>query len=194
MTAALNHEPPTGGPPPDGWSTDDLDALPDDGLRRELLDGVIFVSPTPSTSHQIIAARLLVALEKSCPDHLCVTQANEVRISSRRAFIPDVLVVTDEAAGRPGGLYTPQEVMLAVEIVSPTSQSMDRVMKPALYAKAGIPYYWMIETVGGLAVHTYQLEFTDEVYQPSGTFTDTIKIDNPWRIELPLAPLRPRHL
>jgi Uma2 family endonuclease len=71
---------------------------------------------------------------------------------------------------------------------------MDRVMKPALYAKAGIPYYWLVETDGGLTVHTYTLEFQDEVYQPSGTFTQTIKIDHPWRIEIPIARLRPRHL
>ena len=84
--------------------------------------------------------------------------------------------------------------MLAVEIVSPTSQSIDRVMKPSLYAKAGIPYFWRIETDGGLRVHTFALEFEDEVYQPSGSFTDVITIDQPWPIDIPLARLRPRHL
>ncbi|MEV4638368.1 Uma2 family endonuclease [Actinoplanes sp. NPDC049548] len=181
-------------PPSDGWTTDDLDALPEDGLRRELIDGVLLVSPAPSNIHQIIAARLMVALEASCPDDLEVTQGNEVRISTRRALIPDVLVTTDAAASRRGHFYAPQEVLLAVEIVSPTSQSMDRVMKPALYAKAGIPNYWLVETHGGLTVQTYQLEYEDEVYQPSGTFTDWLKIDQPWRIEIPLAKLRPRHL
>jgi Uma2 family endonuclease len=188
MTAALSDVPPT-----EGWTTDDLDALPEDGVRRELLDGVIHVSPSPSPAHQVLAARLLVALEENCPDDLHVSQANDVRISARRQFIPDVLVTTDEAASR-NGKFAAEEVVLAVEIVSPSSTSMDRLLKPALYAKAGVPLYWMIETAGELTVHTFKLDFEDEVYQPSGTFTDWIKVDQPWRIEIPIAKLRPRHL
>jgi Uma2 family endonuclease len=189
MTTALSDVPPAG-----GWTTDDLDALPEDGVHRELLDGVLLVSPSPSSAHQVLAARLLVALEETCPDHFHVSQANDVQISPRRLFTPDVLVTTDEAARRPTGRFAAAEVVLAVEIVSPSSQSMDRVMKPALYAKAGIPFYWLVETDGGLTVHTYKLEFEDEVYRPSGMFTEAIKIDEPWRIEIPLARLRPRHL
>ena len=136
----------------------------------------------------------MVALEETCPGDLQVTQGVEVRISPRRSFIPDVLVTTDYAGRKHARHYAPQEVVLAIEIVLPTSQTMDRIGKPALYAKAGIPYYWVIETEGGLTVHTYKLEFADEVYQPSGTFTDAIKIDEPWRIEMPMARLRPRHL
>ena len=135
-----------------------------------------------------------VALEQTCPDHLFVSQANDVQLSPRRLFIPDVLVTTFEAAKRGSGKFAATEIVLAAEIVSPSSQSMDRVMKPSLYAKAGIPYYWMIEIDGGITVHTYKLEFEDEVYQPSGTFTDTIRIDEPWRIEIPIAGLRPRNL
>ena len=189
MTAALSDLPPS-----DGWTTDDLDAMPEDGVRRELLDGVLLVSPSPSRIHQMVAARLAVTLEESCPDHLAVSQANDVQINTRRLFVPDVLVITDEAARRPGGKFAASQVVLAVEIVSPSSQSMDSVMKPALYAKAGIPFYWMIETAGGLTVRTYQLDFEDEFYQPSGTFTDAIKIDQPWKIEIPMDRLRPRYL
>ena len=135
-----------------------------------------------------------MALEETCPGHLHVSQANDVQINPRRLFIPDVLVTTDEAARRSTGKFMASEVVLAIEIVSPSSQSIDRVMKPALYAKAGIPYFWLVETEGGLRVHTFALEFEDEVYQPSGSFTDVIKIDQPWPIDIPLARLRPRHL
>src|ERR1044072_8348809 len=117
MTAALSDWPPAG-----GWTPDDLDDLPEYGVRRELLDGVLLVSPSPSAVHQIIAMRLGVALEQSCPREYLVTQG------------------------------------LAVEIVSPTSQSMDRITKPALYARAGIPYYWRIETDGGITVHAHKID------------------------------------
>jgi Uma2 family endonuclease len=189
MTAALSDVPPA-----DGWTTNDLDAMPEDGVRRELIDGVLHVSPSPSSIHQVIAMRLGVALEHACPEDLFVSQANDVRINSRRQFIPDVLVVTFEAASRRTGRYSADEVVLAVEIVSPSSQSMDRVMKPALYAKAGIPFYWMVEIDGGLTVHTYKLELEDEVYQPSGTFTEVIEVDQPWPIKISVAALRPRIL
>jgi Uma2 family endonuclease len=105
MTAALSDVPPSDDwvPPPGGWTTDDLDTLPEDNVRRELLDGVLLVSPSPSSIHQVIAGRLMVALEQTCPDHLFVSQANDVQISPRRQFIPDVLVTTFEAARRGGG-------------------------------------------------------------------------------------------
>ena len=189
MTAALSDKPPA-----DGWTLDDLDALPEDGIRRELLDGVLLVSPTPTDVHQIIAGRLLVALEQTCPPDLQVTQGVEVRINSRRAFIPDVLVATDEAARRGGHHYAPHEVVLAVEIVSPTSTSMDRIIKPALYAAAGVPFYWRIETDGGLIVHTYKINPEHEIYEPSGTFGETLDTVEPWRVEIPVERLRPRHL
>jgi Uma2 family endonuclease len=188
MTAALS-----GAPPADGWTVDDLDALPDDGVRRELIDGALHVSPSPTSVHQVIAAYLTVALDQACPGHLFVSQSNDVELSPVRLFIPDVLVTTFEAARRRAGRFAADEVVLAAEIVSPGSQSIDRVLKPALYAKAGIPHYWLIETDGDLTVHTYRLDGAAGVYEPSGSFTDVIRTEEPWRIEIPIATLRPRN-
>src|SRR3954466_15590956 len=89
VTTALSDVPPT-----DGWTVDDLNARPDDGVRRELIDGALHVSPSPTSVHQIIAMRLGVTLEQSCPEHLLVSQSNDVQLSPRRLFIPDVLVTT----------------------------------------------------------------------------------------------------
>jgi Uma2 family endonuclease len=85
-------------------------------------------------------------------------------------------------------------VVLAVEIVSPTSQSMDRITKPALYAAAGIPFYWRIETDGVLSIHAHQLDLDSKLYRPVGMFEDEIAVDNPWRIRIPLKKLTPRYL
>jgi Uma2 family endonuclease len=188
MTAAFNEVPPA-----DGWTVADLAALPGDGVRRELIDGALHVPPSPTSVHQVIAMRLGVALEQTCPDHLFVSQSNDVQLSQRRLFIPDVLVTTFEAARRRDGSFTADEVVLAVEIVSPGSQSMDRVLKPALYAKAGIPHYWLIETDGGITVQTHRLDGTAGVFEASGSFTDVVRVDEPWHIEIPIAGLRPRN-
>jgi len=189
MTAAMSDLPPAG-----GWTTDDLDALPDDGVRRELLDGVLLVSPSPTDIHQIIAGRLMVALEGSCPDEFQVTQGVEVRFDRHNAMIPDVLVATDTAAQRGSHYYAPHEVMLAVEIVSPSSKKMDRILKPAVFAAAGIPFYWRIETKGGFEVHTYRIDPVSETYRLSGIFDSEIDVTEPWTIRIPIAKLKPRYL
>ena len=62
----------------------------------------------------------------------------------------------DGAARRRSRFYQPHEVVLAIEIVSPTSLSMDRITEPALFAAAGIPYYWRIETTDGIQVHAHR--------------------------------------
>ncbi|HYN93213.1 MAG TPA: Uma2 family endonuclease [Pilimelia sp.] len=181
-------------PPHGGWTTDDLDDLPLDGYRRELLDGVLLVSPSPTDIHQIIAGRLMVTLEETCPPQYQVTQGVEIRLSNRRSFIPDVLVTTDEAGARGGAKYAPHEVVLAVEIVSAGSASMDRILKPQLYATAGIPYFWRIETHSGLTVHTHTLNATTQQYAETGQWTTMIDLGEPWAIKLPIGRLAPRHL
>jgi Uma2 family endonuclease len=117
-----------------------------------------------------------------------------VRFSERRSFAPDVLVITDAAARRTERSYMPHEVVLAVEIVSPISVSMDQITKPALYAQAGIPFYWCIETDHGITVRVYKLDPGNNIYAPAGAFTDRIETSEPWPIDIPIGSLTPRYL
>jgi Uma2 family endonuclease len=188
LTAALSK-----GYPLRGLTTDDLDAFPEDGRRRELIDGVLIVS-TPTHVHQVIAGRLMVALEESCPTEYEVSQAVSVRPDKHNAYAPDVLVLTARAAARSGEhAFAPDEVLLAVEIVSPSSTRMDRVRKPALYAKVGIPSFWRIETKNRLVVHTHKL-VPEGLYKKTGEFAEVIDIDEPWPIKIPISRLTPRFL
>ncbi|MCG5444439.1 Uma2 family endonuclease [Micromonospora sp. NIE79] len=188
MTAALQSD----YPPESGWTTDDLDALPEDGRRRELLDGVLLMSPSPTRTHQTIAGHLMAALDEECPDGYDVTQAVEVRINRTRSFIPDVLITTAAAAAREPSKYEPHEVVLAIEIVSPSTRSIDRVLKPALYAQAGIPYYWRIETEAALEVVTYRIDAVNEVYTETGRWTKFVDTGEPFPINLPISRITPR--
>jgi Uma2 family endonuclease len=183
VTAALIDE----FPPPGGWTTDDLDALPQDGRRRELIDGVLIVSPSPTNIHQKVGFRLAAFLDESCPEHLDVTHGVEIRMSRRRSLTPDVLVTTAEAAARWPSTFAPHEVVLAVEIMSPSSVTMDRVTKPAMYAEAGIPFYWRIELDAGLRVYTHTLASSGDVYTPAETFIERLVVEQPWPIELPFT-------
>lgn len=189
MTAALQSD----YPPDGGWTTDDLDALPEDGRRRELLDGVLLMSPSPTRTHQIIAGLLMAELHADCPDGYDVTQGVEVRINRTRSFIPDVLITTAAAAAREPSKYEPHEVVLAIEIVSPSTRSIDRVLKPALYAQAGIPFYWRIETEGGAPeVVTYRIDAVNEVYVETGRWTKFVDTGEPFPINLAISRITPR--
>jgi len=179
-------------PPPGGWTTDDLDELPEDGHRYELIDGVLIVSPSPTSRHQKLASRIEDALEATCPDEWEVIQGVEVRINRRRSLTPDVLVVTAAAEARAPSEFQPHEVLLAIEVVSPRSVTLDRVAKPALYAQAGIPFYWRVETKHGIVVHTHRIDPDAEVYVPTGRFDKTIETDEPWPISVPIADITPR--
>jgi Uma2 family endonuclease len=188
VTAAME----VGMPESGYWTVDDLDDLPEDGIRRELIDGVLIVSPSPTNIHQTICGLLFGRLYDLCPPEFEVTQAVEVRISPTRSLTPDVLVTTSAAAGRRPHKFGPHEVVLAIEVVSPSSVSFDRVIKPSLYAQAGIASYWRIETRESISVNTHVLDPAAGAYRSTGVFAEIIEVDRPWRIRLPVKEITPR--
>lgn len=76
----------------------DLDKLPDDGRRYELLDGVLVVSPRPATVHQLAATKLTLP-GNACPDDLCELAEPAVQLSADTEFDPDVVVVRQQDVG-----------------------------------------------------------------------------------------------
>jgi Uma2 family endonuclease len=138
-------------------TAEEYDALPENRFR-ELVDGAIQMMATPPGRHQKIARRLIGALENVAPRHLEVVGVQEVRLAGLLRRNPDVVLVTADAYG--DGLrsrYSPNEVELVVEIVSPGSESTDRYVKPREYAKAGLPHFWRVEIAPEIAVHTFRL-------------------------------------
>jgi Uma2 family endonuclease len=178
-------------PPSEGWTTDDLDRLPGARHRRELIDGVVLVTPDPGPLQQGVIALLSAKISSMCPPGHTVRQGVEVRFTERRCFIPDLAVIIGGV--RPHGTerLSPREVLMAIEIVAPTSLLMDRITKPALYAAAGIPYYWRVETDGGIEISTYRLDLVEEVYRQTGEFRDTVDIPVPWPIRIPIGEITP---
>ena len=178
-------------PPPDGWTIDDLDRLGEGGQRRELIDGVVPIGPQPGALHEKVVDLVCGRMQALCPAEYEVGQGVEIRFNSRRCFIPDVEVVLAGAGTRRRTWYEPREVVIAVEVVSPTSLIMDRITKPALYAAAGIPYYWRVETDGGVEVSTYRLDAVSETYRLIGESDTVIEAADPWQISIPIADVTP---
>ena len=125
--------------PPDGWTVDDL---PDD-VRGELVDGALLVSPPPRPRHRAVAGVLHELLVAAVGSGWVVLEAAGVRFDRSNYREPDVAVVRREALDRE--VLRPSDVLLAVEVMSPSSIANDRVAKPAVYAAAGIPHFWRIE-------------------------------------------------
>ena len=100
----------------------ELDRMPDDGRRYELLDGVLVVSPRPTTIHQFVAMRLLRALADACPDGLCVVPEPAVELGAQTEFDPDLVVVRMDQIG--GAKFT-EPPLLVVEIRSPSTALID---------------------------------------------------------------------
>jgi Uma2 family endonuclease len=121
----------------------DLDAMPDDGHRYELIDGSLIVTPAPSRRHQLAVTRLAQLRTNACPAHLVVPAApTDVALADDTTLQPDVLVVertnfVDEDSDlRP---------LVAVEVLSPSTRHIDLSLKKARYEAAGCPSYWVVD-------------------------------------------------
>lgn len=124
------------------WTVDDLAGLPDDGLRYELLDGILLVSPAPSRLHQRAAMNLGNLLFGRCPRGMEVAMAPlDWQPDSRTSLEPDVLVMSN----RDLGSTVADSMVLAVEVLSPSSRRKDAVYKRSKYEDEGVPSYWIID-------------------------------------------------
>lgn len=116
----------------------------------ELQEGRILMSPSPSPRDMMASGELFVQLRDQVPGDLVAIQDVDVDLElvppgdpgfSRR---PDLVVVPREAA-KSGRLLKASEVLVVIELVSPGSKRMDRVIKRGEYADAGIPHYWIVD-------------------------------------------------
>lgn len=124
------------------FTIDDLDRMPDDGHRYELLDGTLIVSPAPAMPHQRVVAVLIHLLEQACPEDLVVFPNVNVRLDTKTALEPDLVVARPPGLG---GARMTQTPLLVVEILSPDSILRDLNLKKAAYERFGVPSYWVVD-------------------------------------------------
>jgi len=176
-------------PNPGGWTADDLDLLPPEAPRHvELIDGALVFMMSPQRSfHSRVMFNLCYQLIDQAPTGISVEQEMAVKLGKRNRPEPDLVVVTAPyQADRT--YYLPQDVLLAVEIVSDESAERDRDAKPRKYAQAGIPHFWRIEEENGRpVVHVFELEVTTGTYVPTVIERGVLKLGVPYPIEIDLA-------
>jgi Uma2 family endonuclease len=147
---------------------EDYAALPDDGRRYELHDGELSVTPSPGTWHQRVKANLFDILRH----HVLARGAGELFDAPLDCILgettivqPDIIFVAREHAGlvSPRGIEGPPT--LAVEVISPSTERIDRRRKLELYARHLIEHYWIVDPVGR-TIEAHAL--TGERYRLSG--------------------------
>jgi Uma2 family endonuclease len=119
----------------------ELDRMPDDGRRYELVDGVLVVSPRPVKAHQEAAAALLVLLRQECPADLRAFHEPAVQLSPKTEFDPDIVVIP---ARQLPGAKVRQPPRLVVEVRSPRTALIDLNVKKAAYERFGVDSYWIV--------------------------------------------------
>jgi Uma2 family endonuclease len=131
-------------------NVDDLEMIPDDGKRYELIAGELTVSPAPSQSHQWLHARLMLLIG----NHVVGRGLGEiysapvdVRFSPVDQVQPDLLVLFNEQAGIYRGSTVSGAPDLVVEIISPSSRTYDEAVKFGLYERNGVPEYWIADPI-----------------------------------------------
>jgi len=156
----------------------DLLAMPDDGKRREIVEGELFVTPSPDLNHQRISRRMGFALAKyleTRPIGEIFTAPLDVILSNFDVLEPDLLIVLNE---RRDILKTWVEGApdLVVEILSPTTALRDRGPKLKAYARHGVREYWIVDPEQR-AIEVFR--FVPEGYQLSHIFQEHETLTSP---------------
>ncbi|MBA9005851.1 Uma2 family endonuclease [Thermomonospora cellulosilytica] len=177
-------------PPPDGFTVDGF--LRMEGLPRhtELIDGSLVFAAPQTKWHSRVITLLLEELDAQAPDELRADREMTVILAKRQAPQPDVLVVTRDAYERqaPSTHYFPEDLVLAVEAVTPDSEDRDRDTKPRKYAAAGIRHFWRVENDGGrTVVYVYELDPATGGYALTGIHRDRLAVTVPYALTIDLT-------
>lgn len=152
-----------------GLTYDDLSAFPDDHLRRELIDGELYVTPSPVRRHQRSVVRIGSALLAYADEHggEVLPAPADVVFSTSTVVQPDVVFVAPQRVG----LLTDARFVdiapdLVVEVSSPTTRRLDLVKKRALYEREGVGEYWFVDLEAD-QVDVHRLARTGHYGQPT---------------------------
>jgi Uma2 family endonuclease len=129
------------------YAVDEVLAFSDDGNRYELVEGELLVTPSPAQVHQLVAGRLYALLAPYLAPYRAVAQAffapADIIWGPQEYVQPDLFVVP--AREVTGDWRDCQTLLLAVEVVSPSSARADRLTKRRLYQRRGVGTYWIVD-------------------------------------------------
>ncbi|AHH97088.1 Uma2 family endonuclease [Kutzneria viridogrisea] len=169
--------------------------LPEDNSRHyELQDGVLIARPHPELAHQRAVSGLALALNEQLPGAwsclFCVEVVTKAEYPAC-VRVPDVVVYAEDLVGADAPALTAQQVLVAVEVLSPGSVSTDTVLKPVEYARAGIPNYWVVDLAGAGSLTAYRLH--EGAYRVAARAEGLFETDYPFPLTVDLTALHACH-
>ena len=128
------------------WTRADLERMPDDGNRYEVIHGELLVSPAPRPAHAALVYAVRQALEPFCRAEKLgmVSGENQAFVADDSEVIPD-LVVRHLPVPPPETWAQGPVPLLAVEVLSETTRQNDLIRKRAFYMESGVPEYWIVD-------------------------------------------------
>ncbi|HYU75487.1 MAG TPA: Uma2 family endonuclease [Ktedonobacteraceae bacterium] len=135
------------GPRQGHWTYEAYAALPNDGHKYEVVQGVLMMSPAPEPAHQGVIEEINGYLREQIrltKRGLVLTGPVDVVLSQEMTMQPDVLVLLAEHINRVQKKRILGVPDLAVEVMSPSSATYDRFVKYSVYERAGVPEYWLV--------------------------------------------------
>jgi Uma2 family endonuclease len=126
---------------------EDLETFPDDNLRREILDGELNVTPSPVPRHAGVVGEIfrLLADHADRVGGKAFGSDVDIVLSAQNVVIPDVVYIAPDRLHTLGQKAIYGVPSLFVEVLSPTTMRIDRGKKRELYARFGLPEYWIVD-------------------------------------------------
>jgi Uma2 family endonuclease len=175
--------------PAEPFTFADLEAMLEDGRRRELIGGSLVVSPAPLGAHQWCAGRLFRILDEASPrDMLVMPAPYDWRVDvTGESFQPDLTVIRRGDFDPEGPLRaTP---LLVVEIISPGHEAQDRTFKRDRYETLGVPAYWIVDPARS-SLTELRLSSRECYTEQAAVFApETFRTGYPFTVELALDAL-----
>jgi Uma2 family endonuclease len=129
------------------FTYEDYALLPED-RRYEVIDGELFVTPSPTLRHQLVKMRLVRLLEDFAGQSGSGTVVDapfDVVLSRHDVVQPDILFVSRTRETLLGERYADGAPDLIVEVLSPSTEARDRVLKAKRYATFGVREMWLVD-------------------------------------------------
>jgi Uma2 family endonuclease len=156
------------------WTWAEYEALPDDGVRREVIEGTLFELPRPNMFHAMSISNLIALL------HRPVEEAGArwmfgvfaVFMDGAEPVLPDLVVLLQGNTARTTerGIEGPPDIV--IEVLSPSNRARDVLTKRALYRRAGVREYWIVDPT---ALTIEVVRFRDGI-EESRTFGDDERV------------------
>lgn len=109
----------------------------------QLIEGELVVSPSPGWIHQVVHSQLFEVLTRAAPRSVRVISAPmDLRAGARSVLQPDLMVI-DRSLTFDSEVTIPP--LLVIEILSPSSQRTDLMLKPQTLARFGCEHYWVVD-------------------------------------------------